>query len=204
MPFRADTSVDCADDPANWVGADTNATAMAVSALTYAAPDDPGARGTIDAALDWLAGVADADGGWASNSWSAPDANSTAVVIQALITAGKLGAPEFNRGVRTPQQFLMTLQITSPDEPDDVGAFNFMSGPDDPNLLATVQAVAAVASQPLIFEAPLPEDNVGSTTTTSPPSDTDHPQASSPPGDRSGGHIGDRSDAGDRRLSFAG
>lgn len=158
MPYRADTTVDCADDPDNWLGADTNATAMATAALAYAAADDGPAADAIGAALEWLAAVRDAGGGWASNSWSAPDANSTAVVIQMLVTVGELDADRFNTGGATPQQFLMGLQITESDEPGDIGAFNFMAGPDDPNLLATVQAVMAVASTPLIFEAPVTDD----------------------------------------------
>lgn len=209
MPYRADTSVDCEDDPGSWLGADTNAAAMVVTALTYAAADDPDATAddpdataAIESALDWLASVRDPEGGWASNSWSSPDANSTAVVIQALIAAGELGADRFSGGVRTPQQFLMTLQIDEADEPSDLGAFNFMAGPDDPNLLATVQAVVAQASQPLIFEGPVPTapGDATTTTTTSVSVGTDPAEGGFPVGSSGMGPTG----VGERGIAFAG
>lgn len=210
MPFRADTSVDCVDDPDSWSGADSNAAAMAVMALTYAAPDDPAAAGTIDSALDWLASVRDELGGWASNSWSGPDANSTAVVIQALATTDQLESERFRGGTRTPQQYLMTLQIDETEEAGDVGAFNFMAGPADPNLLATVQAVAALASQPLIFEAPTTVGPSGGTTTTTTisgnPGDTvvDGPQASTPTDSGAGSPTRTVTVGAERSIGFAG
>lgn len=209
MPFRADTTVECADDPDSWSGADTNAAAMAVTALTYAAPDDSTAQSTIAAALDWLEGFRDTQGGWASNSWSGPDANSTAVVVQALITAGQLDSDRFSSGVRTPQQYLMTLQITEAEEAGDIGAFNYMAGPDDPNLLATVQTIVALASKGLIFDAPMPTDpgEDPSTTTTTVPTDgdTDRTGTASPTTDGTGNSTqGVTATPTDRNIQFAG
>lgn len=202
MPYRADITVDCEDDPGNWLGADTNAAAMAISALTYSAPDDAAAQNAVEGALGWLDAVQDTNGGWASNSWSGPDANSTAVIVQALIAAGELDADRFNDRSQTPQQFLMSLQIAESEEAGDVGAFNFMAGPDDPNLLATVQAVVATASRALIFAAPIPETpDETTTTTTTLPTDGPGQTGSDDTGTTAGSIPGSGSDRG---IGFTG
>ncbi|MCB1256098.1 MAG: hypothetical protein KDB26_03285 [Microthrixaceae bacterium] len=169
MSYRADTSADCFDDAANWQGADTNAAALAITALTAAGGDNPASQAAVAGALDWLASKQDANGGWASNSWSPVDPNSTGVIIQALIAAGQLDADRFNSGEGTPQQVLAGFQITTADgNEEDLGAFKFPGVGDGPNLLATVQAVPALASAPLIFVGTTPEEPSTTTTTVSP------------------------------------
>lgn len=167
MSYRADTSADCFDDAASWQGADTNAAALAITALTAAGGDNPASQAAVTGALEWLASRQDVNGGWASNSWSPVDPNSTGVIVQALIAAGQLDAARFNSGEGTPQEALAAFQITTADgNEEDLGAFTFPGVGDGPNLLATVQAVPALASAPLIFVAATPEEPSTTTTTT--------------------------------------
>lgn len=123
---------------------DTNTTAFAVQALIAAgeAPDGD----TIVKALDYYKGIQNGDGGWPyqnpSDFGTATDANSTAVTVQALIAAGQdpagaeLATPEGN----TPLSALEALQNES-------GAFAWQAAVPDDNLLATVQALPAVAGK---------------------------------------------------------
>ncbi|NTV97469.1 MAG: hypothetical protein HGA75_19005 [Thiobacillus sp.] len=81
--------------------------------------------------------VQNADGGWTYQKPSAfgedTDANSTALVIQALVAAG-----EDLAGWNDPEQALLALQVPS-------GAFIFNAASSSENLLATVQAMPALA-----------------------------------------------------------
>jgi len=142
----------CNGTPANYAGPDTNATALAVQGLA--------AQGALTApvstaALSFLATGQDADAGWSyyPDSVATPqatDPDSTALVIQAL---GALGtspvAPEFQVGGSDPVSALVGFQITAG---AGAGAFTF-PGIAGPNLLATYQAVPAVAGVALPFVA---------------------------------------------------
>jgi hypothetical protein len=123
--------------------ADTNTTAVAVQALA-AAGDIPT---PIAQAMSYYHGIQNDDGGWPYQSPSsfgtATDANSTAVTIQAILAAGQdpAGADWTTTTGQTPVAALEGLQNPS-------GAFAWQATARDDNLLATVQALPALAGKP--------------------------------------------------------
>lgn len=157
--------------------ADTNGTAMAVMGLA--------AQGVapLHDAIAWFA-FTQGSSGWAYDSFSpAPDPNSTALVIQAILAAG--GDPEgaaFTKGGVTARAALLAFQLGCDRPAADRGAFWYDFGaPADrttPNLSATAQAVPALAGQPFPFRAivtlstPDPCAPVSSSTSTPAPNST--------------------------------
>ena len=127
---------------------DTNTTAFAVQALV-AAGEDPGSEAVTNA-LAYYAGIQNEDGGWPyqnpSDFGTDTDANSTAVTIQAIIAAGQdpAGADWTTEGGGTPIAALESLQNAS-------GAFAWQAAMPDDNLLATVQALPALAGKAFPF-----------------------------------------------------
>jgi len=140
--------------------ADTNTTAVAVQALAAAGE----APSPIAQALSYYRGIQNDDGGWPYQSPSsfgtATDANSTAVTIQAILAAGQdpAGAEWTTTTGQTPVAALEALQNPS-------GAFAWQATARDDNLLATVQALPALAGKPF----PLTTMNVGPAATPAPP-----------------------------------
>jgi hypothetical protein len=133
---------------------DTNTTAFAVQALIAAgeAVDSE----AVTKALAYYKGIQNDDGGWPyqnpSDFGTATDANSTAVTIQAIIAAGQDPAgPDWTTADgNTPIAALEALQ-------NDSGAFAWQAAIPDDNLLATVQALPALAGK--VF--PLAKMDVG-------------------------------------------
>jgi hypothetical protein len=125
--------------------ADTNTTAFAVQALIAAGVAS--ASDEVSAALAYYEGIQNDDSGWPYQSPSdfgtATDANSTAVTIQAILAAGQdpAGEPWTSSEGTTPVQALGELQNES-------GAFAWQAAIPDDNLLATVQALPALAGEP--------------------------------------------------------
>ena len=123
---------------------DTNTTAFAVQAL-IAAGEDPGSE-TVANALAYYEGIQNEDGGWPyqnpSDFGTDTDANSTAVTIQAIIAAGQdpAGADWTTEDDGMPIAALESLQNAS-------GAFAWQAAMPDDNLLATVQALPALAGK---------------------------------------------------------
>jgi hypothetical protein len=111
---------------------DSNTTAAVVMALAEA-----GAKDQIKPSLDYFRAAQNDDAGWTYQKPSpfgeATDANSTALVIQALVAAG-----ENLQNWKDPRQALLALQQTN-------GAFVFNAATPGDNLLATVQAIPALA-----------------------------------------------------------
>lgn len=176
VPFRSDTSVPCSDDPESWFGADTNATALAITGLNAAAKGNAGADGSVAKALSWLASVQKDADGWAANSWSPVDPNSTAVVIQALIATGHLDDDDLNGEGGGPLAALGGFQSDKQGDGEQSAGWFFFPGMEGPNVMATVQAVPALASKPLIFKAvSSPTTPTTSTPTTSVPTTTAPP-----------------------------
>lgn len=124
--------------------ADTNTTAFAVQALVAAG--EPASGEAITKALAYYKAIQNVDGGWPyqnpSEYGTDTDANSTAVAIQALIAAGQdpAGADWTSAEGNTPLAALEALQ-------NDSGAFAWQAAMPDDNLLATVQALPAVAGK---------------------------------------------------------
>ncbi len=123
---------------------DSNTTAVVVQALAAAGRVEETA-----ASLDYLRSVQNADAGWAfqkpSEFGEDTDANSTALVLQALLAAGE-DLADWENPIRT----LLTLQ-----EPN--GAFAFNASTPGGNILATIQAIPALAGAPL-SETPASQD----------------------------------------------
>jgi squalene cyclase len=140
---------------------DTNTTAFAVQALTAAGEDAAG--DAVVNALAYYKGIQNEDGGWPyqnpSDYGTDTDANSTAVTIQAIIAAGQDPASaNWTVGESTPVAALEALQNES-------GAFAWQAAIPADNLLATVQALPALAGKAF----PLATMDVGQPTPTTVP-----------------------------------
>ena len=113
--------------------ADSNTTALVIQALVAAGHgDDP----MIDRALPFLSTLLVPDSGFAYGPADSlvADANSTALVLQALIAAGEDPAsPEWGNAPLA----LALFQTPS-------GGVRYMATDEEPNLLATVQAIPAM------------------------------------------------------------
>jgi hypothetical protein len=111
---------------------DSNTTALAVQALTGA-----GAADDVGPSLEYFRTAQNEDGGWTYQKPSAygeaTDANSTALVVQALLAAG-----EDLDSWGKPLETLATLQVHS-------GAFIYNAAASAENILATIQAIPALA-----------------------------------------------------------
>lgn len=111
---------------------DSNTTAIALQALVAAGRAEDAA-----ASLDYFRAVQNDDDGWTYQKPSAfgeaTDANSTALALQALFALGERPADWGD-----PIAALQSLQVPS-------GAFIFNAATSSENLLATVQAVPALA-----------------------------------------------------------
>ncbi|GAB2931401.1 terpene cyclase/mutase family protein [Streptomyces mayteni] len=147
LSFRADAQEPCDDVTA----ADSNATALAAQALAALG----GHEDRVSAALDWLAGVQNADGGWSFNPGGPSDANSTAVVTSAFSAAGRDPA-EVRREENSPFEALAALQLGCDAPEGERGAFAWQPDPESGELTAndaaTVDAVLAAAGSGLLVD----------------------------------------------------
>ncbi|MEU6065863.1 prenyltransferase/squalene oxidase repeat-containing protein [Streptomyces sp. NPDC047082] len=129
--FRADTSKPCEGN----VVFDTNATAAAAQALVAVGDHYGQAR----AAVEWLKGQQNEDGGWSYTSVGPSDTNSTGVVIGALAAVGDDPAVLRSSG-KTPYDLLTKWSI--PCDEDGGGALAYQ--PDKKGkLVANADATAA-------------------------------------------------------------
>ncbi|MEV5881374.1 prenyltransferase/squalene oxidase repeat-containing protein [Streptomyces sp. NPDC052020] len=130
-PFRADPAKPC--DAKTMV--DTNSTAAAVQALAALGGHDA----ATGKAVAWLKSAQNKDGGWGYSPGGPSDANSTSVVIGALVAAGQ--KPErVARGGKTPYDALLAFAL--PCDGEGEGAFAFQ--PDEKGeLSANADATAA-------------------------------------------------------------
>lgn len=124
-------------------GSDTNTTGLALQALAGQRQAD-GARAK---AVAYLAAQQNDDGGFPYSQTSqfghASDANSTALVIQGLLTASEDPAgSRWAKGKNSPQTFLVGLQNAN-------GALRYQAALSDDNPLATYQAIPALVGAPL-------------------------------------------------------
>ena len=140
--FRADTSTACPPvDPVNFTGEDTNSTALAMIGLAAhdAVPTSPDPTA-------FLQSIRADDGGWSylADPDGASDANSTGLVIQALLADAGGGMPDA-QGI----EVLRALQIGCDAPAEDRGAIAFQADPDGsltPNALSTIQVLPALAA----------------------------------------------------------
>lgn len=118
--------------------ADSNTTALILQALAASGHgDDP----MVARGLAFLKSLLAPDGGFASGTTDplVADANSTALVIQALIATGQNpAAAEWGNAPAA----LARFQTPS-------GGLRYLADDEEPNLLATLQAIPALAGAPL-------------------------------------------------------
>ncbi|HEV7625041.1 MAG TPA: prenyltransferase/squalene oxidase repeat-containing protein, partial [Streptomyces sp.] len=134
--YRAETGTAC---DSKKVPSDTNATAIAVQALSALG----GRGGEVRKSLAWLGSVQNKDGGWGYNPGSPTDANSTSVVIGAYAAAGE--KPEtIRKGEKSPYDALTSLQLGCDAETDGRGAFAYQ--PDKEGKLAANDDATAAAA----------------------------------------------------------
>jgi hypothetical protein len=141
LGYRADTTTACpAADPNTFAGPDTNSSSAAVQGLASYRLFP-----RRSATLDSLRTIQSADGGfpYLAAPGQASDPNSTALVIQALLSTG-VAATAWTKGSATPLSALASYQLGCQDAAADRGAF-FYPGSRSVNVLATVQAVPAAA-----------------------------------------------------------
>lgn len=139
--FRATTGSDLDDcgapDPLNYTGADTNSTAFALQALQMF-----GRTAAVTNGLTFLRGAqaisGPSIGGFPWFTGGEVDANSTGLVLQAIVAVGQ-NPSEWAVGGSDPLTTLQTFQLLSPAA--DAGAFYASWNPGVPDLLATYQAV---------------------------------------------------------------
>jgi hypothetical protein len=141
-PFRATQGGDggwAFDGSTESGAADSNTTALVIQALAASGlGDDP----MVGRGLDYLRTLLAPDGSGFAYGPADPlvaDANSTALAVQALIAAGQDPAsPEWGNAAAALAAF------QAPD-----GGVRYMLSDEEPNLLATLQAIPALAGMPL-------------------------------------------------------
>jgi hypothetical protein len=142
----------CNGKPAKYEGPDTNSTALAVEGLE--AQHALGA-GAAASAQKFLTKAQEGDGGWGyepRTPHTAADPDSTALVMQALLSLGvPPSSPKLSKHA-DPVTVLEGFQLTSgPGE----GGFTF-PGDTGPDLLATYQAVPALAGVTFAYDLGTP------------------------------------------------
>jgi hypothetical protein len=135
----------CSGDPADFAGPDTNSTALAIEGLAAQGAITPSIS---SAALSFFSAGQDSDAGWsfypsAVDAPQSTDPDSTSLVIQALVALGvSPTSSTFTQGGANPVSALLSFQLTSG---SDIGAFYFPPAPAPANIIATYQAVPALA-----------------------------------------------------------
>jgi hypothetical protein len=146
----------CGGDPTLGNGPDTNTTAVAIEGLVA----QGALTGTVQtSALNFLETTQDSDdAGWGfepnpSQSPGNSDPNSTSLVIQALLSMGlSPTSATFTKNGATPVTAL--LHFVVPSGPDAGAIASPFGSPTAGNLLATYQAVPALAGVTFPFNAP--------------------------------------------------
>lgn len=154
--YRADASKPCAQsDPVNFTGPDTNSTAIALEAL--AAVDAAGEL-NFDP-TDFLKSAQNTDGGFGYYLGGTSDPNSTALVLQAIISDGQSPtAADWTKGGKTGLDYLTSQQVTSCDNAGEFGGIKSPFSDGHADTYASLQSVPALAQKafPLTPVATLP------------------------------------------------
>ena len=128
--YRADIAKPCTAK-----SEDTNSTGLAVQALARLG----GHRAAVTAAVGWLKGAQNTDGGWGFQHGAASDTDSTAVVAGALDAAGTAPAG-VTRGGKAPMDALLALQVGCDAKAAQRGAFAYQPDPKSGKLTANDKA----------------------------------------------------------------
>jgi hypothetical protein len=142
--YRSNTRVACpAADPNTFAGPDTNSTSGAAQGLAAY-----GSQPRKSLLLNAFKRIQSSDGGFPflAAVGQSSDPNSTALSIQALLAYGaKPALPGYRPGGNTAYAALADYQLGCAALVADRGAFTFFLGDGTPNILASVQAVPALA-----------------------------------------------------------
>ncbi|MDB1087784.1 prenyltransferase/squalene oxidase repeat-containing protein [Streptomyces sp. ACA25] len=146
--YRAGTGADapCGEE----VLADTNATAVAVQALTALGGHDQ----AVQTSVDWLKSQQNDDGGWPYLPGDTSDTNSTALVAGALAAVGEDPA-DTEQGGASPYDALTSLQLGCEAEEQERGAYAWQPEGDGElfaNDTASVDAVLASYGSGLVVD----------------------------------------------------
>jgi hypothetical protein len=153
MSYRAHTDPQTLEachgfDANTFTGEDSNSTALAAEALAALGATPP--QGDP---LDFLDAMQNADGGFGQFAGNPTDANSTGVVLQAIVAEGEdPAAGRWSAASATPETALLALQIGCSGAVADRGAFAFQPGEGgalSADAFATAQAVPGIAEVPL-------------------------------------------------------
>jgi hypothetical protein len=141
-PYASGTDDENCHDgtPDDFFTADTNTTSYAVMALA-----EVGRSGEAAPPFPFLKGARDAThGGWGYTPGFDTDANSTALVIQAYVAAGR----------RIPKGAMKALRDLQPDIGCGAWSFTYVSGdPGPPDVGATIGAIPAIVRASFPLEA---------------------------------------------------
>ncbi|MEU6989240.1 prenyltransferase/squalene oxidase repeat-containing protein [Streptomyces sp. NPDC046465] len=141
-PFRADAAKPC--DSKTTV--DSNSTAAAVQALAALGGQDK----TVDKSVQWLKSVQNKDGGWGYNPGMPSDANSTGIVIGALVAAGENPASAKSKGGKSAYDALPKLAMDCGKDGGAFGLADAKSGKLSPNADATAAGVLGSLGRGLV------------------------------------------------------
>ena len=156
----------------NYTSADSNSTAFAIQALVVVGTDGP-----VADALGWLDGMQDTTagasvGGFGQRPGDTSDPNSTALVIQAIVSAGQSPTDAgWTTGGGNPLSSLESWIVPSGDE---AGALASPYSAGFADTFATYQGVWGLAQAAFPLPVPTPSEP---TTTTAPASPTTEPAA---------------------------
>ncbi len=139
-----------ATDLVNFVGEDTNSTALGAMALMATGQRSPAIR-----ALAWLRRTQRADGGFPYLQGGNSDSNSTGLTLAALATIGRT-AKGLRRGTNSAYSYLRGLQLRCSYPWPSRGSVAYQGpGPLARNDLATGQALAGLSSTLIIAPKPM-------------------------------------------------
>ncbi|MFM1918364.1 MAG: hypothetical protein RJB01_1879 [Actinomycetota bacterium] len=133
--YRADTSIPCAkSDPVNYSGPDSNSTAMAAIALSFAGKNTQARK-----AISWLNTIQGDDFGFPYYAGGASDGNSTALAVRAMETV----QPQ-DRSARVPnaKEYLASLRLKC----TSGGGLAYQKG-QPANGMASADALLTLASE---------------------------------------------------------
>ncbi|MFF3642074.1 prenyltransferase/squalene oxidase repeat-containing protein [Streptomyces sp. NPDC002564] len=144
--YRPDASAPCNAKTA----VDSNSTAAAVQALAALG----GQKKTVDKSVQWLKSVQNKDGGWGYNPGLPTDANSTGIVVGALVSAGENPANVKSKGDKSAYDALPKLVMDCDKDKGAFGLADAKSGKLSPNADATAAGVLGSLGRGLVVTAP--------------------------------------------------
>lgn len=143
--YRADAGEPC-DSKTMF---DSNATASAVQALAALGGQDK----TVEKSVGWLKSVQNKDGGWGYSPGMDSDANSTGIVIGALVAAGEQPEGVKAQSGKTAYNALPALSMScSTDNGGAFGLADVKSGKLSPNADATAAGVLGAHGKGLVVD----------------------------------------------------